>query len=218
MLTLEGRRFSGSLNKTVKWDIQQISTSNGADSGRLRFYGFYDVTRTPLFDFIDNGGSPPIAAANGTPSTYIEYGNNMVISSNGGFILSGGDVTNVLGSGGNRWLSSWIRSYYGVQQNVTSNGAITLNPTLGDVYKLTANGNVTGLTISTGTYDGQTIKVILVQDAGATSTWTTTFTNASLAGGTFTKTVTASAIDTLTFTYDSNSTKWREMSRSLNLS
>jgi hypothetical protein len=125
--------------------------------------------------------------------------------------MSSGDSTH-------RWSSSWARSYYGVQQDLFTSGSITIDPTLGDTYRLRASGNVTALTLSTGTYNGQKLVLMLVQNAAGTATWPSAITNCTFAGGALVKTLTADSIDTYLMAYDSFATKWREVARTINQS
>lgn len=76
------------------------------------------------------------------------------------------------------------------QNDITSSGAITVDPT-----------------ITTGAaFTGQTL--ILKQNAGGTATWASTIGNARLPGGTFAKSLAGNAIDSLTFRYNSLDSKW----------
>lgn len=110
-----------------------------------------------------------------------------------------------------------VNTQGGVAQSVTTHGAVTVDPTLGETYVLTANGNVTGITIRAG-IAGQKMSLVLIQNLGGKATWPTTFVNATIAGGTFSKSLRANAVDTIEFKYDSVNSKWRETTRSLHQS
>ena len=88
----------------------------------------------------------------------------------------------------------------------------TFDASLGNSFKLTLTGNVTGSTISNG-HAGETIIFLLCQDGtGAKSmTWPA---NMKLAGGAFKITVAPNKCDTLTALSDGSN--WYELSRSTN--
>ncbi len=93
-------------------------------------------------------------------------------------------------------------------------GACTIDPSLGIVQTATLTGGIT-LTLTSGTYKGQTLELRLTQDAtgSRTATWPSNFKKA---GGSLTLTTTANAIDVIRMSWDGSS--WNEVGRSLNLS
>jgi hypothetical protein len=132
-------------------------------------------------------------------------------------LTAAGDVTNTIGSTSVRFLSMWSAVYAGIQTNSTSSGAISITAaTAGQVFNLVPTANVTSITLTDGVA-GQEITLVLKQDAAAAYTWPSVVANARLAGGTFTKTTTANAVDTLTLRWDSSLSDWVETSRAIAL-
>lgn len=105
---------------------------------------------------------------------------------------------------------NYAKRYRGDQVTQTTSGAVTINAANGGTQKVIANGNVVSLTITAGVAD-QKLTLILKQDAGGTSTWPTTITNAALAGGAFVKSAIANAVDVLAFAWDSDASKWLQI-------
>jgi len=97
-------------------------------------------------------------------------------------------------------------------------GAQTVNISAGGYVVLSAANGVTlgAITLTAGTVDGQEMTLELVQGSGGNSTWPTTMTNATFAGGTFAKTSTSSAVDIYHMRWSTAGAKWREVSRALN--
>lgn len=192
--------FSYSINggaQTNLWQMEQNST-------------------TGKISWITNGGTgievdgSSVLYLRGTSADKIEMtGNAFMPLSDNAYVL--GDSTSA-----NAW--SFVGSYRfaGKRQIITNNGAITVTATSGETVILTANGNISSISINTGA-DGQIMSLMMVQNGGS-ATWPSTITNASLAGGTFTKTTTSGAIDTITFRYNSGTSKWIEIGRALNVS
>jgi hypothetical protein len=101
------------------------------------------------------------------------------------------------------------------QAPAATHGAVTVDPALGDVCTVTSDGGaISGITLSAGS-PGQHLLLVMVQDGGGTGTWPTSFINAVIAGGTITKTATASAVDSIAFRYDGSN--WIEVGRALAL-
>jgi hypothetical protein len=101
-------------------------------------------------------------------------------------------------------------------QTVAAATSTTINPASGDHVRVTLSATaITTMTISAG-QDGEIMTVQVIQDATGSRTIPTTWVNVTFAGGTYTATATASKVDTLTFKYDSTSSKWREQSRAMN--
>jgi hypothetical protein len=146
---------------------------------------------------------------------FLVTGNPIVVINSAG-IRGQTASTQTSGTTTHPWASTASRSYFGVQQAVSSNGSITINPTLGETYRLISSGNVTGLTLSAGTA-GQIITLIFVS-GNVSHTWVGTITNCRLEGGSFTKTTTLNAVDTLTFRWNSTDSKWDEIGRAINIS
>ena len=225
-VTLKSSAADGAAAVAAVVDTSTAWSNSGAKLLSLRSNGVEKLSITPGAA----GAGPIIASGNSTIRVLDSGGNGFTVEGGLPQLWAGGtgqwqwfstyfipitDLGGRIGISSNRMSEVWSRSYYGVQQNVTSGGAITINPAAGEVYKLTANANITSITISTGTFDGQVIKLILVQ-GGSAFTWAALITNATLAGGTFVKTSPTNSVDVIVFVYDSNSTKWREVSRSLN--
>lgn len=93
-------------------------------------------------------------------------------------------------------------------------GATTFNRINGGTIYATLIGSIT-VTLTSGVQIGDTLTLILTQDAtgSRTATWPSNFKKA---GGTLTLTTTANAVDVITMRWDG--TNWREVSRSLALS
>lgn len=127
------------------------------------------------------------------------------------------DNTIALGGASNRWASVWAANHYGIEQTAATSGAVTITPTSGETIQITATGNVTSLAIGDGS-PGQRIALILRQNGGGTATWPSVISNVRLAGGSFTKTTTASAIDAFWLAWDNALTDWVELTRATNLS
>jgi hypothetical protein len=114
-----------------------------------------------------------------------------------------------------------VRSIYYMRsgipvQTVAAATTTTINPASGDHVRVTLSATaITTMIISAG-QDGEMMTVQVVQDATGSRTIPTTWTNVTFAGGTYTATATANKVDTLTFRYDSTSSKWREQSRAMN--
>jgi hypothetical protein len=149
--------------------------------------------------------------------TQVQFGGNLLLAGASGFVAPTTDNTNQSGGGTLRWSAVVGYQHGSLQQAVTSSGAITINPTLGEHYQLTANGNVTGITVSAG-IAGQRLSVTLVQNGAGTATWPTTMTNVRFPGGTFTKTTAANAVDVLWLMYNTSASKWDALATSANLS
>lgn len=163
---------------------------------------------THYLQFYDSAGSATSALVfNNSPGIYVygttylhPYTNNAV----------------ALGATSNRWSSVWARAHYGTQVNSTTSGSVTVTPANGETVRITASGNITGIAVSDGV-EGQRLTLILVQDAGGTSTWPSLMTNVRLAGGSFSKTTTANATDVVRLTWDSSITDWLEAGRATNV-
>jgi len=81
-------------------------------------------------------------------------------------------------------------------QNIAGATTITTSTTNGETFLLTGTSNITSLSMLGGVA-GQMVTLIFVQDGAGTTTWVNTITNVKLAGGTWTKTTTANAVDVL---------------------
>lgn len=125
------------------------------------------------------------------------------------------DLVTVSGGSANRWTETWSRVYAGVHLDTTSGGAVSINTQLGEMQVLTSNANVSGITLTAGKA-GQVFTLELKQ-GNAGHTWPTTFTNARIAGGSFTKSAALNDVDTITFRYNTTSSTWDEISRVLAL-
>jgi hypothetical protein len=91
-------------------------------------------------------------------------------------------------------------------------GSATFNRVNGSVQTATLIGNVGTVTITAGQNVGDELLLLLTQDAtgGRTIIWPT---NAKMAGGTLTLSVTANAVDVVRLVWDG--TNWREVCRAL---
>ena len=91
-------------------------------------------------------------------------------------------------------------------------GSAVFNRVNGSMQTATLTGNVGTVTITAGQNVGDELMLVLTQDAtgGRTFTWPT---NAKLAGGILTLSVTANAVDVVRLAWDG--TNWREVSRAL---
>jgi hypothetical protein len=91
-------------------------------------------------------------------------------------------------------------------------GSAVFNRVNGSVQMATLTGNVATVTITAGQNVGDELMLVLTQDAtgGRTLTWPT---NAKLAGGILTLSVTANAVDVVRLVWDGMN--WREVSRAL---
>ena len=166
-----------------------------------------------------NGGTPaPLAAAP------VAAKGDLIIYTGSGFgVLSVGannsiPVADSSQANGVRWSSAPIFTQVGgVEQTVSTAGAVTFAPGTGETLSLTATGNITALTVSTtGALPGEIVVLRLIQNAAGTATWPTTIGNVKLPGGSFTKTAAANALDVLTLRF--NSGVWNTLSISLNQS
>jgi hypothetical protein len=120
-----------------------------------------------------------------------------------------------LGTSSKKWGTVWARAYAGVHQDVTASGAVSIDTQLGEMCVLTSSGNISGITLAAG-LSGQLFTLEMVQ-GNVSHTWPTSFVNARIAGGAFTKSAATSAIDTITYRYNSTASKWDEISRTLAL-
>lgn len=155
------------------------------------------------------------SSASGT--LYLRSGTTAAIEMTGNYFGPVTDNAYVSGAVGTAsWSGITSYRYVGIEQNTNSmSGSVTINAASGETYYGVANGNVTAITLSAGA-TGQRLTLLLKQDAGGTKTWPTTMTNAVLRGGAFYKTTSASALDSITFQYDSSPAVWVEVGRRLN--
>lgn len=102
----------------------------------------------------------------------------------------------------------------GLIQKGNITGAVTFDASTGNVQTGTLTGNITA-TIPNGDVVGQLLTLILTQDGTGNRTMTSP-SNLKKAGGTFTLSTGAGAVDTIVARWDG--TYWREISRSLDLS
>lgn len=238
-----GQQWNSTASVAVDWMAQHRPVSGQTTAGDLVFFNRYNAGawsegasfrlnggRTLLYGpgsiYLGLGTVDSIwsvgggyAAYNYNVSATWEFAANSVnvfrISSTAAFPTTDNAFTN--GASGQRWKQNWAYQYCGVRQSITNSGAITVDPTAGQTIVLTASGNITGITLSAGQAD-QTIKLILIQNAAGTATWPSTMTNATFAGGSFTKSTGANAVDGYLMVYDDANSKWHELSRSLNQS
>lgn len=96
--------------------------------------------------------------------------------------------------------------------NIT--GAVTFDSSTGNFFKATLTGNITA-TMPASAVDGTIMTWVLLQDGTGSRTLTLPGNTSTSAGG-LTLSTTANVVDTITWIYDAVSTKWREVSRSLN--
>ena len=91
-------------------------------------------------------------------------------------------------------------------------GSATFNRVNGSMQTATLTGNVGTVAITAGQNVGDELILVLTQDAtgGRTFAWPT---NAKLAGGTLTLSITENAVDVVRLAWDG--TNWREVSRAL---
>lgn len=198
---------------TVPWTFD----TNSSFAGNYAYS--FQTGGQPIFQFFPTGGGGPQLNGYDTSGGYLgrlKWSNAGAIQTDQHFTPQA-DNAKDLGDPGNggSWRVVYGYQYAGIAQTATAAGAVTINPTAGETYTLTASGNITSLTLTAGK-NGQIVTVALKQNAGGTATWSTTMVNCKLAGGVFTKTLTANAVDTITFRFDG--TNWLETSRSLNLS
>lgn len=108
-------------------------------------------------------------------------------------------------------------SYGTTIQTIAAASSVTITPSNGELVRVTLSGTaISTMTISAG-IAGQRLVVEVIEDATGTRTIPSTWTNVLFAGGSYTRTATASKRDVLTFAYDSTDSKWVEMSRALSL-
>jgi hypothetical protein len=122
-----------------------------------------------------------------------------------------------LGLPSQRFDNIWGRRHNGVVSPQTVSGAVSFDPALGSTHTLLASGNVSSLSVGLGN-PGEVLTLVLTQDAGGISTWPGVVGNCRLAGGAFSKSLAANAVDTLTFRYNSTASKWDEIGRAIALS
>jgi len=120
-----------------------------------------------------------------------------------------------VGAVGRRWSEVWGIVHAGKHQDLTTGGAVSVNTQSGEMAVLTSNANVTGITLSAGK-QAQMFTLEMVQ-GNASHTWPTTFTNARIAGGAFTKTATLNAVDTIHFRWNETNSTWDEVARTMAL-
>jgi hypothetical protein len=144
----------------------------------------------PLFGLRNNNGTGWLSQ---TYDTYLYVANTAYydIANTAFYPMTDNSIT--IGKSGARWSQVWSYQHCGVAQTVTSSGAITVNPTAGEIYTLTSNGNITSITVSAG-QPAQRMTLLLKQGASG-NTWPTTMTNVKLPGGSFAKTTTLNAVD-----------------------
>lgn len=98
----------------------------------------------------------------------------------------------------------------------TGSGAVSFDPGIvkAPLIEFTATGNVSSLTLSSAAltgYAGLRFTLLLRQNAGGTATWPATITNVIFpAGGTFSKTLTANAVDRLDLIADGTGNYWAQ--------
>ncbi len=140
--------------------------------------------------------------------------------SNSDFSIINNDLGISLGTSTHRWSETWSRRYAGVEQTIAAASTITFNPASGETIRVTLSATaVTTINGSAG-YPGEVMRVIVIQDATggrSFSGWSTGSNGFKLAGGSFTVSSGANAIDVLEFAWDNTTSKWNEMSRAQNL-
>lgn len=194
----------------------QNSTSSATEQMTLATVGTDSFLTTPsrFFFGVNAANTAPGSSTNylsiiaGTQTFNVSSGNRIAMSATD--FSPSTDLAPTLGLAAKRWKETYSESYVGLFQTQTTSGAVTVAPTTGEFAQVIASAAITGITISAGKAN-QILTLELKQDAAGTSTWPTTITNARLTGGVFSKTVTANAIDTLTFRYNSTDSKWDQI-------
>jgi hypothetical protein len=152
-------------------------------------------------------------------TTTLTLNSAFVVVAGTGIIPASNNVLNVGNPTGNYMRAAAFYRYSTVDQVLNTSGAVTVTNDGGDNVILTATGTISSISLPTSnTYMGERLILIMKQDAGGTSLWPSTISNATLAGGSFTKTLLASAVDAIAFAWDSQVTKWREVGRAMNQS
>jgi hypothetical protein len=134
-----------------------------------------------------------------------------------GQVVSSGSNSVSLGINGNFWKKVVSTQYWGAQTDNTNSGAITIDPTASENYRLVANGNISSITITNAASNPQTLWLYLKQDGAGTSTWPTTIAHCVLTGGAFTKTAAANAVDMIQVRWFNTAGVWVEVSRALDV-
>ncbi len=207
----------GAANGGTQGQAGDVLIDSGAGNpGGIISIGSANATQTTITGAGADGSSAVNLILN-TTTTWSNAGARLLTVKNNGTVKLGVDATGSLqvtdngptvGASGALFKQTWAYQYCGKSQTASTSGAVTIDPTAGEIYQLTATGNITGLTLTAGAA-GQRMTLLLVQNHAATATWVSTITNCKLAGGSFTKTTSADAIDSLSFI--SNGTSWYQV-------
>ena len=84
------------------------------------------------------------------------------------------------------------------------------------VQRIVLTGNITGWTLTAGTYEGQSLTIKFIQDGTGSRTLAGAGGNIRLAGGALTLSTGANKCDTLNFLWDATLSQWIEECRALN--
>ena len=232
-LQLTGQQWDGTASVPVDWLLQHMSVTGQTHVGALSFSSRYnngswaeELTITP-----SGAGGPITIAANRDSVRVVDNaGSGFGVGAGLPQVFNGGvaqwqfyssyfipltDLVARVGLVSNRLTEVWSRVHAGVHQDVSSSGVVSIDTQLGEMCVLTSTANISSITLTAGV-PAQLFTLQMTQGNPA-HTWPTAFANSLIVGGTFTKTTTAGAIDTMTWRYNATSSKWEEISRSLAL-
>jgi hypothetical protein len=211
----------------------EVSTAFTTGDRVLRFMTGVSPTERAYFEW--NGSWLQFKGATATGPSIVNSQNDGLTTLNGGGQLQTGgvaklswtattfnpttDVSVAVGDSSHRYSEIWSRQHAGVEQTIAAAASITLNPASGETIRVTLSATaITTINGSAGK-PGEIIRVVVIQDATggrSISGWSTGANGFKLAGGSFTVSAGANAIDVLSFAWDNTTSKWVEIGRVLN--
>lgn len=226
--------FTRNLKAGANQLVIQSSIANGSTPA-IVFNSGATFSTNKVFDFRNNGvsmmdiyaqgGTSYIEMNDGTTGVnvgYIAWSSGGISFYNGGQSYTFGAGNNVANLGSSTFNIKTIScyQYLGVEQTitVTTTGALTINPTLGEVVRIVLQNSPGSCTLSAGAA-GQVIRIEWIQDAtgGRSLPSTGNMTNFRLGATGTGLTSTASKRDIWTMMYDATNALWYEVARVQNL-